>query len=255
MTVVVVTRPRESFDAALEAVERMGWRAIGAPTVEIRPRAREAIARFRKESEKGRFDLVVLTSANGVRMLHEADGRFLRSLAAPVSAVGPRTAQALKDQGLAAEVPRVHSSEGLVEHLKARVGGKRVALLRSDHGAPALADGLEAAGASVVDIPVYHIGMPRDLAPATRLVQAVASQGADAFTFTSTLTFRNFLEIARKANVGEDVALALSRGVVGAIGEPTRRVVEEAGFEVHAVPEEASFDELLAAVRRALARL
>lgn len=252
MTVVVVTRPRETFAAATAEVERMGWVSIGAPMVEVHPRGREAIERFEQESARGAFDWVVLASANGVRAIDEADDRFLSRLRAPTVAVGEKTAKALRAKGLRPEVPDLHSSKGVLDLLAPRVRGRRVALLRSDQGARDVVDGLALAGASVVDIVAYEVGLPSDLSDATRLVQTVANQGADAFTFTSRNGVLNFLEIARQNGVEEDVETALSRGVVGALGDPTRRALEDRGFEVHAVPEHASFRRLLEAVRKAL---
>ena len=52
--------------------------------------------------------------------------------------------------------------------------------------------------ATIVDVPVYRWHMPEDVAPAARLLDAVADRQVDAVTFTSSYAVHNAFEIASR---------------------------------------------------------
>ena len=84
----------------------------------------EAVKKLMKKSgtKIGDYDLICLTSPNGVRLLFArlaAEGRDARALAgARVAAIGPGTSGALRERGVIADiVPERLIAEGLVEAL------------------------------------------------------------------------------------------------------------------------------------------
>ena len=99
------------------------------------------------------YDLVCLTSPNGVRLLFERlrdDGRDARALAgARVAAIGPGTARALSEHGVIADVvPERFVAEGLVEAL-ADMPVSRALIARAAVARDVLPEALRARGAEV----------------------------------------------------------------------------------------------------------
>ena len=79
-------------------------------------------------------------------------------------AVGPRTAEALKECGVRVDlVPMKYSSEGLIECLQGReLAGKKIRIPRTSNATPTLTNKLEELGANVEEIYVYESGLPVD---------------------------------------------------------------------------------------------
>ncbi|AWB26617.1 uroporphyrinogen-III synthase [Halococcoides cellulosivorans] len=187
-------------------------------------------------------DLVVVTSVTGARLLDEADW----PADAPIAAIGPATADALRAHGYRVDVvPGTYSSAGLVTALADRVAGDRVVLARSDRGSGVLPEGLRDAGATVEETVLYELVRPAEAGESV----AMAADGAlDGALFTASMTVQNFVAIARDRDVLDAVREGLADAVVGAIGEPTARAAREAGLSVDVVPSEADADALADAV-------
>ena len=109
----------------------------------------------------GEWDWLVFTSANGVHALLrrlDAIGRDLRDLGAvKLAAIGPKTADALREYRLRADVvPEAEfSSEGLAAALAPLVAGQRVLLARANRGRELLRDELAKIAARVEQVAVY----------------------------------------------------------------------------------------------------
>lgn len=89
MTPIVVLRPEPGASATAERARQQGLEPILIPLFEIEPVAWDA-------PDAGRFDALLLTSANAIR----AGGQQLAQLQAlPVHAVGERTAEAARHSG------------------------------------------------------------------------------------------------------------------------------------------------------------
>ena len=122
---VAVTRARAQASSLSAQLRALGARAIEAPAIRI-------VATSDELPPLSGFDLVCLTSANGVELLFErlaARGDDARALAgAVVAAIGPGTARALREHGVIADVvPERFVAEGL----RRRAGRRRV-LARAD---------------------------------------------------------------------------------------------------------------------------
>lgn len=90
------------------------------------------------------------------------------------------------------------------------MAGKRIAVQLDGSGnEPMLAD-LEAAGASVVPVPVYCWTEPEDPAPAVRLVRAVVDQRIDAVTFTTRTALTQLVAIADRQGQRDSFLRALN---------------------------------------------
>jgi uroporphyrinogen III methyltransferase / synthase len=135
------------------------------------------------------YDLICLTSPNGVRLLFAAleraglDARALAS--AQVAAIGPGTAAALREHGVIADVvPEKFTAEGLLDALAGQPA-RRVLVARAAEARDVLPDSLRERGAEVDVVPLYET-VAEPLSPET----LDAALGADYVTFTSSSTVR-----------------------------------------------------------------
>ena len=143
---VAVTRARAQSSSLAARLRALGASVIETPSIRIVATTDELPA---LES----FDLLCLTSANGVDLLFErlaARGEDARSMAgAVVAAIGPGTARALRDHGVIADVvPERFVAEGLIEAL-AGVEFSRVLIARAAQARDVVPDALRERGASV----------------------------------------------------------------------------------------------------------
>jgi uroporphyrinogen-III synthase len=231
---ILLLRPRDRMGPSRRLCASLGLRAVAAPAL---------VPRVLKVPRLGPADIAVFTSRRAVEAL---DRRTLAPLrGAEVWAIGSDTASALGERGLGSRVPPTHSSAGLLRSLRPRVRGKRVLLLRSRQGDPALARGLRAAGGSVRDVALYTLEGPRDSADLRRALREAVAGRVSIFAFTSAGTANSFLDSAREAGLERRVKGAMTRGVVAALGQPTRRALRRRGVRVDFVPARAEFKSLV----------
>ncbi len=226
---IVVTRASAQAGGLQGTLEALGAHVVGMPVIRIEPVApspavEEAIAGV------GEYDIIVLTSANGVDAVaglmagHGMDARHLTP-GQVVVAIGPGTCAALTAHGIRADiVPERFVGEAVLEALEDMpVEGRRVLVPRARDARPVIVDGLRARGAIVDDIVVYAAVPVR---PARDAVEAALA--ADVITFTSASTVTNTLAVLDAA---ERVRLAGGPRAVS-IGPLTSHAVRAAGLEV-----------------------
>jgi uroporphyrinogen III methyltransferase/synthase len=212
---VAVTRARAQASGLAARLRELGAAVVVAPAIRIIPLDGPT-------PELGRYDLVCLTSPNGVRLLFErlaADGRDARALAGgSVAAIGPGTAAALAEHGITADVlPERFVAEGLIEAL-AGVTAKRALVARAAQARDVLVDALRERGIEVDVLALYET-----VAEPLSEAQLRALEGADYVTFTSSSTVSFLLE-----------ATALPPGVrIVSIGPITSAALRERGLEPH----------------------
>jgi uroporphyrinogen III methyltransferase / synthase len=216
---IAVTRARAQSSGLAGRLRELGADVVEAPVIRIQPLAGPT-------PELERYDLICLTSPNGVALLFErllAGGRDARALAgAKIAAIGPGTAPALADRGIAADVvPERFVAEGLVEAL-ADLPVKRALVARAAHARDVLPDALRERGAEVDVLALYETVSE----PFTD-DQRRAVAGADLVTFTSSSTVRFFFEQA-----GDALAPAARLASIGPVtSEALRARGREPGLE------------------------
>jgi uroporphyrinogen III methyltransferase/synthase len=244
---IIVTRAEEGLARrALGArLRQLGADVIEAPTTRIErvdPAAmHEALERLDD------FQWLCFTSANGVRFFWDAlraTGRDARALAGvKLCAVGPMTADALLQRGLAVDVVAERFvAEGLLEVLGTRddVFGTSVLYAAAEGARETLPSGLEALGAVVERVPLYRsVPEPEGFA---RLRAALEERPVDLVAFTSASAVRSFIDAVGAARASE-IAVA-------SIGPTTSAAAREAGMTV-AIEAEPS---TLAALARGIAQ-
>ncbi len=215
---VAVTRARAQASELARSLETLGARVVQAPAIRVRALSQEPL-------DPAAYDLVCLTSPNGVEALFErlgAGGRDARSLAgATVAAIGPGTARALAARGVLADViPERFVAESLAEAL-ATVPATRALIARARDAREVLPDALRARGVQVDVVDLYET-LPEQLDERTLEL----ARGADYVTFTSSSTVRFFLD----ALGGRPLAPATR---VVSIGPVTSTALREHGIEPH----------------------
>ncbi|MBI0584646.1 MAG: uroporphyrinogen-III synthase [Methanomassiliicoccus sp.] len=244
-------RPKEKLEESIAMAREMGFDVVAASPLQIKLNDGPEFDSFLRSSKNGEVDVVILTSSTGVEALvrmasrkGEDAGSLLRS--AYRIAIGPLTAKAMTSRGIEVDsIPDEYSSEGLVRQMAGDLAYKRVFLLRSSHGEPILFDGLVEAGADVTEIVLYDL-VPDLQSPEVRYLAEESMAGrVDAFAFSSSLSAATFIEAAEKIAPRERVIEMLNFRIVGAMGGPTRKRLEQMGVRVEAVPTNATFRDLL----------
>ena len=227
---VVVTRARSQASGLRARLEELGAAVIEAPAISIEPLPFEP-------PDIGRFDVLVVTSANGVERVLPPDVRELAGVT--VAAIGSATAAALAARGIVADVvPPRAVGEALLEEL-GDVSSKRILLAVAEDARDVLPDGLAAAGADLTVLRTYRT-VPEP-------VDADAVLAADVVTFTSSSTVANLVA----AMGGRD----LSGLHAVSIGPVTTASLRDAGIEPVAEADPHDVTGLVRAVLEAAGRV
>jgi uroporphyrinogen III methyltransferase/synthase len=235
---VAVTRARAQASELAARLGALGALVIQAPAITI-------VARDFTVPDLAGYDLLCLTSPNGVRILFDrlaSAGLDARSLAGiTVAAIGPGTASALRQHGVVADVvPERFVAEGLVEALSDRPV-KRALVARAAQARDLLPDALSARGADVDVLELYETRAER--LGSDQLERVGRS---DYVTFTSSSTVRFLLQA-----LGSAEALAGRRLV--SIGPVTSQTLREHGLEPEVEAERHDLEGLVAALVRDVA--
>jgi uroporphyrinogen III methyltransferase / synthase len=242
---VMVTRGADQAGEFTSKLERLGAKVYTCPTIEITPPVSYRELDLCMESLSS-IDWIVFTSYNAVKYFfcrladHELDTRALGRCR--VCAVGPKTAAALAQFGLRADlVPDDYKAEGVVAAFATMdIKGKRVLFPRGDRAREVVPDELRAMGAEVL-APVAYANLTPEQLPDDAL-RALEERRVDCVTFTSSSTVENLASI-----LGDNRFLHLMEGVsVASIGPITSRSCRELGLDVHIEPAEYTLDALAA---------
>ncbi len=241
---VAVTRARAQASDLSTALRDLGAEVVELPVIRIAPvpggPAIDAAC-----AALGDYDLVVLTSVNGVDALFARlsergdDARRLRA-DATVVAIGPATAERLAAHGVRADVvPERFLAEGILDALSGHpLQGRRALVARAREARPDLVDGLRARGAAVDEVALYDTLVER---PAPEVIEAALE--CDWVTFTSSSTARNWREL-----VGTRPLDRADRPRVVSIGPITSAALRDLGLPVHAEAREFTIPGLVAAL-------
>jgi uroporphyrinogen III methyltransferase/synthase len=250
---ILVTRASEQAGELLDALAERGAEPVHFPAIEFVPPSDTApLAHALREIE--RYDLVLFTSANGVRRFFAAlreGGRDARALGrSRVVAVGPATAAALEAQGICADaVPSEFVGEAVADTALAllhahhgEVVGRRVLLARAEVAREVLPARLRAAGVELDVVPVYRT-VPAAAREVEALRDALLAGQIDAITFTSSSTVEQVC-----AALGERAHELLAPVVVASIGPIASAAARRHGLHVTVEAEAYTIAGLLTAL-------
>jgi uroporphyrinogen III methyltransferase/synthase len=237
---VVVTRARAQASGLAATLRDLGAEVVELPAIRIEPRLDAAEVK-EVAAAIGLYELVCLTSPNGVRLLFEAiaaadlDSRALAGVT--VAAIGPGTARALAKRGVVADiVPERFVAEGLIEALgDVEVEGARVLVARAAEARDVLPEYFEQRGAEVDVVSLYET--VREAIDAEAIE---AAQAADYVTFTSSSTVTNLTDA-----LGDRFP---TNARIVSIGPVTTETAQAAGLEVDVEAERHDIDGLVQAL-------
>jgi uroporphyrinogen-III synthase len=210
---VIVTRPREQAGPLVARLEALGHEVVACPLIEIEP--------LEGPVEVEGYEWVIVTSPNGAReLVARATGELPK-----VAAVGPGTAEALRELGVEPDfVPTVSSQDGLLDEFPRPAGRVLFAAAEGARRRP-----IEELGADFV--PLYR----------TRLVRPDNPPVGDVVVLASGSAARSFGEL------GADIPAV-------SIGPQTTSAAESAGLRVVAEADTHDLDGLIEAVGRIASR-
>ena len=240
---VVVTRASAQASALTDRLRALGAEVLEMPAtrIELLDDAPIRTALLARE----RYQWIALTSQNAVQVLWEAmraEGLDARALAGTkLCVVGPATAEALLERGLAPDVvPERFVAEGVLEALGARgdVRGTRVLYAAAEGARDVLARGLIELGATVDVVPLYR-SVP-DGEGAAAIARALEDGTVDLVTFTSASAVRAFQDAVGRS--------AATRALAASIGPITTEAARAAGMDVLVEASESTIQSLVDAI-------
>jgi uroporphyrinogen-III synthase len=227
--ILAITRNELNAREFLQLVGEQGGTAIALPTIELVPKGPEAVQEFLAALEKKKHDYCAFMSAQAVKILFDVAGReaALALKSTTVIAVGPKTKQALQDQGVNVRlVPDRFSSEGLVDLLSGMgPKGKKIIIPRSGAANEFAAKELKELGMKVDEVLFYAV---RTCAPTlawSEFSDLLRQKKVDAVVFTSSSSVSSFFEILDKLSPGTTELDSLTNVV--SIGPLTTRELEK----------------------------
>ncbi|PYJ39533.1 MAG: uroporphyrinogen-III C-methyltransferase [Verrucomicrobia bacterium] len=245
---IVVTRTRKQASVLSNKLRALGAHVIELPTIRTEPPSdlRE-FAELVQEAHM--YDWVVFTSANGVDAFFDVffklydDAREIGG--ARVAAIGPATAQRVKDFHLHVDLqPEEFVAEAVVKEFKKQesIENLRLLLVRAEKARDVLPKELSGAGAIVDEAFAYRTVLEtRDTSGARR---QLAQEGADLITFTSSSTVENFLALGLPWPKGMRIA---------SIGPVTSKTARDQGLKVDVEARRHDIDGLVQAIRELFA--
>ncbi len=248
---VLILESRRAHELA-SIVSSYGGRPLVAPSMREVPLESNAEAlEFADALVRGEFDIVVLLTGVGTRVLVDVVARargssalFVEALArTKVVARGPKPVAVLRDLRVPVwlTAPEPNTWRELLAALDLKrsdtpLGGLRVAVQEYGVSNPELLAGLEARGARVTRVPVYRWALPEDLEPLRAACRAVAAGEVDVVFFTTSMQVVHLLQIADSMQLGDAVRDGLQRVVVASIGPTTSEELRQQGIAVDLGP-------------------
>ncbi|RTE08022.1 uroporphyrinogen-III C-methyltransferase [Paenibacillus whitsoniae] len=247
---IMVTRARSQASELVDLIDDLGGEPVEFPVIRMQPPTKpEVVAALDAALARlPEFDWVILTSVNGVeyffRSLRER-GIDIRKLGgARIVAVGPKTAEALAERGIIADViPAKFQGEGILEALEAELrAGQKALLPTADLARDYLPKRLGELGLSVTEVDIYENVLSVD--DGDELLQLLTTQSIHIITFTSSSTVTNLFEALRQ--LGVEDPLSLLQGVeIACIGPKTAETAAKAGLPITYMAEEATVASLV----------
>jgi uroporphyrinogen-III synthase len=224
---IVITRPEAQRMA--EELERLGAEVTIVPLIEIRPAGGRALEDAIETMSS--YDWVVLTSVNGVTAVAQGLAGLIGS-GTRVAAVGPVTAEAIRDTGLEPAFVASRASDDIAGGL-GQIDGMRVLLPQADIAEQHLADELRGRGANVEAVVAY-----RTVLVEPPMWGILPLRIADAVVLASGSACRS---LAAAGGAGGGAMLVC-------IGPKTAKVAREVGLKVGLVADETTSDGIIHAL-------
>lgn len=257
-----VTGARRGADV-VTLLEARGARVLHVPAVRVVPGHDDgALQSVTRTCLLEPFDIAVVTSHVGFdTWLEAADGWGLgedlrQALAgARVYARGPKASGAVHAAGLqdVASPPCESTWEILERLLSTDLEGTRIAVQMHGASLDDFIRALRAAGAEVLEVPVYQVLPPEEDALLERLVELVLAREVQAVTFTSAAASAHLVDAAQRLDVLPELLRALEDVEPVCVGPVAAAPLERLGV-LTVQPGQARLGALVHALTAALER-
>ncbi|MEX2262193.1 MAG: uroporphyrinogen-III synthase [Bryobacteraceae bacterium] len=194
--------------------------------------------RFAERLFAGEFDMMILLTGVGTRLLHQAlatrysPDRFAAALRGlTVVARGPKPAGVLREMQvpIAVLVPEPNTWRELLQAIEGRPE-RRIAVQEYGVSNIELIEALRARGAEVSSVRVYQWDLPHDTGPLREAARRIADGEVDVAMFTTSVQIAHLLRVAREMGLEDRVRRGLESVVVASIGPTTSEALEAYGI-------------------------
>jgi uroporphyrinogen-III synthase len=205
--------------------------------------------------------LAVFQTGVGTRALFAATDQLgltdalIQSLSQAIVAVrGPKPTAALRSRKVridrsAADPFTTHEVLALLADIPLK--GERVIVQRFGVTNMALDEALQAAGATIIEIPTYRWSLPADTGPLEALVGGLERGEIDAAVFTNAEQVRNLFAVADTMQRKDPLRAALNATLVASIGPVASAALRDAGVTVGIEASPPKLGALMAALEAA----
>jgi uroporphyrinogen-III synthase len=233
-------------------LEREGATVYSCPLLRETPVEHVGNARqFMELCETTKVDFIVFYTGVGIEFLFRAENKPEVISRSRIIARGPKAVNALKKFGireyLTADAP---TTEGILNTLaREGVRGRSVLVQLYGQDNSELRRGLEAMGATVTGISLYHYEQASDTEAVSELVRRITHGEIDAITFTNGPQARFLLKEAVSLGSGEELLKHFNKDiVVASIGAVTSRALQDMGVEPHVTPKDPKMGPMVKAL-------
>jgi uroporphyrinogen-III synthase len=248
---VVVPETRE-LGQLVRMLEELGADTVPCPMIAIRDVPdTEPVEAWLRRFAYGTCDDLVLMTGEGLRRLLgfarriDLESVFITALGLTRKITrGPKPVRALREIGLAADVPADEpTTEGVIVALERHdLTGRRVGVqLYPGNANERLLKFLEGAGAEPDPVLPYVYASEVDDARVIAVIAEMAAGRIDAIAFTSAAQVRRFRDVARAFGREAELRRGLERIVVAAVGPIVAAELDAIGVRVNATPRDNRF--------------
>lgn len=222
-----------------QLIRKQQGEPIVAPSMREAPIERnEEAFRFAERLFAGEFDMMILLTGVGTRILNQAlatrypFGRFAESLRhITVVARGSKPAAVLREMNVPVTIT-VPEPNTWREVLAATEGRPERRIALQEYGRPSaeLVGGLRARGAEVTTVRVYQWDLPEDTGPLREAAERIAAEEVDVALFTTSVQIDHLLRVAAEKGLEDYVRAAFSKMLVASVGPATTEALEDNGI-------------------------
>ena len=248
---IVVPETRE-LGQLVRMLEERGAEAVPCPMIAIRDAPDPApVEAWLRRFAGGACDDLVLMTGEGLRRLLGFARRlgmepaFLNALGATRKITrGPKPVRALREIGLAADLPADQpTTEGVIAALERHdLTGRDVGVqLYPGNANERLLKFLEGAGAEADSVLPYVYASEVDDARVIAVIAEITAGRIDAIAFTSAPQVRRFRDVARAFGREAELRQGFKRIVVAAVGPIVAAELDAIGVQVNVTPRDNTF--------------
>jgi len=235
-----------------QLLERQGAAVYSCPLLRETPVEHVENARqFMRLCETTTVDYIIFYTGVGVDFLFRAQDKPAVIARSKIIARGPKAVNALRKAGIAdlvsADSP---TTEGILRTLsRENLQGKSFLVQLYGQENLELRSGLEAKGARVTGISLYHYEEASNTDAVSELIRKIVRREVDAILFTNGPQARFLLQSAAEMNLRAELLKKLNENVtVVSVGEVTSRSLREVGIPPRVVPAEPKMGPMVKAL-------